>query len=219
MPIFTKDQSRVYFAHIPKTAGIAVYIAFIEGGWQIANVTSRDFPGSTLNILKDRFGIETIPLTGRRFRYRGPLQHAPASVWRFWGRFDDRFAVVRHPVAKLRSSLRYQHQMFHSDKDLGRFVRQTLDGLRADTSRTRSTFGGHFRRQSDFITAKTHIFKFEEDWQDALCAHFGLPAGSLPQVNVSRKDPIDLTPSDLDWIAQFYARDFAKFGYAPGDTA
>ncbi len=213
MPIFEKDGRRVYFAHIPKTAGIAIYVTLIEGGWTISNVQSGDFPGSTANILRERFGIDKVPNRGRKFRFRGPMQHAPAIVWRFWGPFDASFAVVRHPLARMKSSLRYLHALGHTDKPFDDFVRETMDLARSDPDKIIRNQGIHFRRQSDFVRRSTRIFRFEDDWQGGIARMMGLPVRDMERINASVSRPIPLIPEDIAWACKTYARDYRSFGY------
>lgn len=210
MPIFEKAGQRVYFAHIPKTAGIAIYVALIDGGWKISNVQSGDFRGSTARILQEKFGIEQIPNKGRKFRYRGPMQHAPSIVWRFWGPFDASFAVVRHPLSRMRSSLRYLHATFNAEKPFDDFVRATMDQARNDCSTL-----VHFRRQADYVRRSTKIFHFEGDWQGGIARMMDLPATTVDRINTSAPRPVPLTPDDLAWARKAYAGDFRRFGYDP----
>ena len=44
MPILEKHGQRVLFAHIPKTAGTSIYLAFAAAGWRILNLSENPEP-------------------------------------------------------------------------------------------------------------------------------------------------------------------------------
>lgn len=213
MPIFRKNGKSVFFAHIPKTAGTSIYVLFLRNGWSLSNFTPSVFPGSTFERLKSEFGIEDIPKEGRRWGYRGTLQHAPASVWRHWPRCDESFAIVRHPVDRYISALRYRHQTFSSHVPWDDFLTNNRAKLQRPFRRVSRLYDGHFRPQVSFVTHATQIFRFEEDWGRALCDRYDLDGADIPFVNRSAEAPITLSPEDRAWITRYYRRDFTRFGY------
>lgn len=219
MPIFEKDGRRIMFAHIPKTAGTALIMAFVGAGWRMSNHDMSDYPGSTWNKLRDTFGVDHIPKQGRAFRYPHPLQHAPRIVWRTWGPFDESFAVVRHPEDRLISALKYHFTLQSAFDDLDRFAADRIGYARSRPWGPWLALGGHMIRQSAFLGPETVIFRFEEDWQPELCARYGLDPQALRRHNVSPPRPLSLPDDAMAWARRYYAPDFARLDYAPRTAA
>jgi len=212
MPIFTKNDQRIYFAHIPKTAGTSIYLLFVRNGWAVSNLSPADYPGSTSEMLKSECGITHIPKEGRRWGYRGSLQHAPARVWQRWQRCDESFSIVRQPEERFVSALRYRHQVFHGDLSWEAFLEHLRKTLYTSWQMER-LYDGHFRPQVQFITPATRILKFEEDWGAKLCEWYDLNPSDLKVTNQSKKSKISLSAEDRAWITRRYKADFRRFGY------
>jgi hypothetical protein len=150
----------------------------------------------------------------RRPRFT-PLQHVPYDVWKSWGEFDDIFSIVRHPAARLQSSLKYH---FRNTQDLTEFHNFCQHKLRIAKSKPWglwSTMGGHLIPQTYFLSKDVQIYKFEKDWKTQICNQFGLEFEDFPVVNVSRPShPMD-EEMILDWAIKNYYCDFKNFEYEP----
>jgi hypothetical protein len=71
--------------------------------------------------------------------------------------------------------------------------------------------------QSAFVGPKTRVLRFEESWQQALCARYDLALDTLPRVNSSKTSaPLHLSADIKAQIERRSAKDYKRFGY---DTA
>lgn len=214
MPILVKNDRQIYFAHIPKTAGTSIYLAFAAAGWTIENLSQNRAAQSAFSLLRDSYGITRIARRGRMFRFPHPPQHVPRIIWRTWGPFEDSFAVVRHPMARLKSALKYHHRISNSPETLADFAEQKLQFALARPWNHWRTLGGHMIPQSAYIGPDTHVLRFEEDWQQALCARYDLNPETLPVVNTSPPSaPLEFSARMQARIERRYGRDYRRFGY------
>ena len=170
MPIFEKDGREILFAHIPKTGGTSIYLAFAAAGWRVINLQPREDPQSAFHALREQFGVDRIEQRGLRIRRLGPVQHMPSAVWRLWGPFEESFAIVRHPVARLESATAYHHRLQRISEPLPDFAARVLSSAQKKILGPWRTLGGHLIPQNRFVLKDTRIFYFEEDWVQALRA-------------------------------------------------
>lgn len=217
MPIFTKSTRRVYFAHIPKTAGSAICLAFLRSGWSIANVDTRARPGRLGAILAQEAGLTEIPFEGTRDGLDTDAQHAPHHVWQGWGPFETSFAIVRHPADRYLSALRYKFSRRRRLASFARFRRRvardlliSLDGDGVPRPRV-------FRHQIDYLGPGTEVVRYEDDWPARLVRRFDLAPGSLDAVNVGQGPAPELQPSEAALVLGLYRSDFSRLGYCGSD--
>lgn len=131
------------------------------------------------------------------------------------------FAVVRHPVKRMISEYKWATEKSTGAEtlakmDFGQYLRFMFDNYRRDEN----VAAGHFKPQVRFVGEKvTKIFKYEAGLdnivrdviRDVGLTHDNLPR--LPSVNSSSGRTVVPTASDLALIQEFYAEDFAAFGY------
>lgn len=218
MPIVRIADKLVYFAHVPKCAGTAVEL-----------------------YLQRRFG----PLGLRDTRYllrpealrwsKSSPQHIDIEALEYLlpvSFFATRFAVVRHPVARISSVFRYQRDIETTiDPNLG--FRDWLDDLAEQGDRDPYYLDNHPRPMCDFIPEGAEIFRMEDglaplvDWLDAQAGtQDGAREIPLSNSYAQRlaKDmtqpgpPPEITAEIKDRIATLYAKDFERFGYDIDDT-
>lgn len=215
MPIFTKNDRRVYFAHIPKTAGSAVYLMFLGAGWHVSNLETGTGKKRIGYHIKTRFGITDIPIEGDRHGFDRVLQHAPAEIWQNWGPFDDSFAVTRHPEARFQSALRYLYGLFRRDVTFQSFSRKKIKDLKRKFRDDPASVDAHFQPQHTFVGERTFLSRYEDDWAGALRTRYDLGPAPAERINVSPPAAETLGFLDRAWLRRVYAEDYARFDYPP----
>lgn len=136
---------------------------------------------------------------------------------------DLSFGVVRDPLARLRSEYAHQHRSPYLFRRLlawgSSFSLWTRVALLAARENP-YIFDSHIRPQADFLPSDARVFRFEDGldkvvtWIDQIAPVEGgldhMPH-SLPSRKLRRKP--DLGPEELALVADFYAKDYASFGY------
>jgi len=193
---------------VPKTAGIAVYCAFVESGWKISNVTVRCDAHSAFSLLKRRYGVSHIPKVGITFGYKHSLQHAPAFLWRLWGDVDDSFAIVRDPLDRFISSMRYRYKYSsHGFKSLDAYIENVLCDVKRHPFHIYTRYAGHLIPQHWFLSDKTFVCRYEDEWQVALVNRYGLNVDVFRKENVSEKYSAAISSELLGWVEKVYRYD------------
>ena len=214
MPVFEKDGERVLFVHIPKTAGTAVYLAFVASGWRISHMEVRPGPGTAASLLAERAGLHDIDAgPAMPFWLKVPSQHAPHLVWRRWRDINQSFAIIREPISRFKSSMRYFHERRQRTESIADFTRIYTDRLKRSRLSAWAMMHGHLIPQNRMIGPETRVFRYEENWQSEICRRYGLDADALQRVNVSRPEPLDLDAGQLRVLKRVYRRDFSTLGY------
>ncbi|WP_413873601.1 sulfotransferase family 2 domain-containing protein [Albidovulum sp.] len=210
MPIFRINDKLHYYAHVPKCAGSSVeaYLA-------------RRF--GTLAFVNTRFLADPEP---QRWTKSSP-QHLPLDAFHKLIPEDwiaSSFAVVRHPVKRLVSAFQFQVEVEGTVAPLWSIDEWFDDWLKRKDS---EPFGydNHIRPMADLVPEDAACFQMEQGL-DPVVAHLDRIAGnkegerSITPENVRKKkmgtDSERLKPSKetLARIADYYAEDFRRFGYA-----
>jgi hypothetical protein len=217
MPIFEKDHRRIYFVHIPKNAGSAVYLLLMQNGWSVSNVDTTRGRRRIGRVLYDRFGIIDIPKQGDIYDFHGPRQHAPSGVWNRWGPFDFSFAVCRNPYTRLLSALKYECFTVRGEQDFEEYKSKRLAEVRNIIDKRPHRVPVVFMRQSKFVDVDTLIFRYEDAWVFHICKMLELKDTQSYVTNASANASVALSESDRDWARAYYAQDFSRFGYNPNE--
>ena len=215
MPILTKGDQRVYFAHPPKNAGSACCVAFVRAGWKLSNVdTSAKRKGRLGYKLLKEFGIEEVPNEPNRFGFKGSIQHAPAEIWENWAPFTSTFAISRNPYARFESAIKHYFRVHGT----GSNPDATVSRLKSDLEKQRNQGNGEvsqlFRPQVDYVNKNTRIFRIEDNWISELSEVYDLGLAELETVNKAGRYDWEVSDADLEFAKDFYAEDFAYFGYS-----
>jgi hypothetical protein len=221
MPILYKNDQRILFSHIPKTAGTSLYVWFADNGWLISNLALIKHLGTGREFNK-RYGITQCQMEGTLPDSVSP-QHAVANDMINWGKFTSEFCIVRHPIDRFISELQYCFPSWCQNMGMKKFnadiVRQYVKLFLEQTINNPympNTFrDNHIRPQVDFIRPGMTILHFEADWQTTLCQQYNL-TGRCPQINQGNL-PINFqsffTKSMRRCLETFYRDDFLKLGY------
>ena len=186
MPYFHHLQrGRTLFIHIPKAGGSSISQWIRDAGYTLNKISMQD---------------------GARF------QHAVADIYKEWGHFDYKFMVVRDPLQRFASMLRYRG--ICGDADV--HAKAILDKAENDlVDRMDLTWQGHIPHQSAFYSEGVEVFKFEENFGEQLqkALQIDLP---FPKINVSKggADVSHLSPKTIERVKEFYSSDYEMFGYS-----
>jgi len=224
MPIFYKNRKRVLFVHIPKTAGLSVSHWFIENYWYATNFSVHG-SGDT-KVLFDKFGIHSIPVEGIQKKGVTP-QHMHAEIFSQWGAFSSAFVIVRHPLTRLLSELKYYYivhlnnnnHLEDTEKNFIEFSFQYIDRVLNLVKQNPSVQDNHIRPQVDFLAKNLKILKFEDNWIETIAKDYDLKT-PIPRLNYTREQPfhkytLPFKNGILDDIIKFYRKDFEILNYEP----
>ncbi|MEL6647475.1 MAG: sulfotransferase family 2 domain-containing protein [Pseudomonadota bacterium] len=215
MPLFKINSDLHFFAHVPKCAGASVEVYLRKRFGEIAFQNSR-----------------YLSLTEEQRWTRSSPQHVDVAslellIPRKW--LASSFAVVRHPVSRLRSAFDFQRvgeKSIPEDTDINDWL--------ANWAKTRAAqpfqFDNHARPAHDLIPKGATVFRLE-DGIDGIVAHLDRLEGqkrgprALPHENKSRggsdyaaaQSP--LTDASMALIQEIYKVDFDRFGYACEDVS
>ena len=208
MPFFIKQNKIIYFCHIPKCAGSSLYYAFAEAGWSIFNVQKRLSSDSTYMTLLTGFGIDSSKTLSSPRLTLYSSQHAPYSQWKNWCKADSSFAILRDPVERFKSAIKYQYprlnRKFSTPTAYSKFILRLLKFFPYSSSLICDL---HFLPQHKFCSPDTILYSFSGDWKSMISSQYQL--NSIPLVNRSAPEfEVSLTRSDISFLKSFYRLDY-----------
>ena len=212
MPILKKNNKTIYFAHIPKTAGTSVYSLFVELGWKIGNIRRSENPNSSFQKLKSEFGNNIFLDNIHTLNFPHPIQHATYKTWKKWGPFDESFSILRDPIERFKSELKYQYQIKdgNSEIDFKSFVEKKIMLLSVRPWFFYRGSAGHLIPQHYFIGEKTILFDYDGDWLNNLSKRYDLHARTEEiRKNVSNSQlQVEINYTTIKILKLFYYRDY-----------
>lgn len=214
-------KHRIIFLHLPKTAGTSVERWFLD----LRGLRPLD---------EGALGVFTNPRRARLERANGHASLEMVEDLVFGGDIppDFRlFTIVRDPLARLLSEWSYRR--VPSPRRLGFGLRLPLRLMLAEAAEPPHPLApwlrdlrAHLRPQSAFLRGRAaervRVLRFETLARDfaALQADWGLPVTPLPRENTTARKRRP-TPAQLiraaTFARDFYAEDYAQFGYALPD--
>jgi len=199
VPLAHYNGQVIFFAHVPKTGGSSVEEYLIR----------RFGPLSLIDRNKQRgvrgtgLIVPTTHLTAVDLAELIPPDVAYS------------FTVVRDPVARLMSEYRYQTNVsWMSRLGFSTWLRVMLHAARTEPR----LHENHIRPQNDLVPEGTVVFHLENGF-DAMTTQLDKITGSsAPNIKVGHWKPrehkeIPLKRQDAELISEFYAADYARFGY------
>lgn len=208
MPIFRINDQLHYYAHVPKCAGAAIedYLIARFGPLAFRDMMEGEVP-------KSHRWIRSSP------------QHVPVSALERLVPMDwlqSSFAVVRHPVRRLISAFFFARDVngrLPLATDFNTWFTEAAGFIGKDPYRN----GGHLEPQATFIPPGSRVFRLEDGidriipYLDRLAGNEDGPRHVAPR-NVgfwrSEEATPALTPQNLALVAEVYADDFSRYGYA-----
>lgn len=210
MPIFEKNKRRIYFAHIPKTAGTTVYYAFAHAGWRIGNIRKSDNPKSTYQMMKAEFGSDIFIDDFNECSHIFPLQHVPHRIWKKFGSFDESFAILRDPLERFKSELKYRYKIKSANQDFEVFAQAQINQIKRRPWIFYRGFAGHLLPQHYFLASETKLFLMESDWIEEIAIHFDLKIefNDLRKNTSDEKLDINLKATEKLLLRFIYYKDY-----------
>ncbi len=188
MPLARIADKILYFAHIPKTGGSSVE-AYLDAKGPVA--------------LRFRRRLGWSATTAQHMDARVHTKLVPD------GFFDESFAVLRDPMARMLSEYRYRLDRFEGQRSFDDWVRAAFDAYRRDGD----VYDNHIRPQAEFLRPGMVLFRLEMglepvfDWIDTVTGTEAASREIWEKRSAAAK--VDVTDAIRDEITAFYAADFA----------
>lgn len=210
MPVIKIAGKLVYFAHVPKCAGTSVE-HYLRDRFEAVGLLDWAY----LDQPEDTRWSRTSP---QHIDVDSLDRLMPLSL------FDEVFALVRHPVTRLKSVFCFQRDAADQIPK-GMAFSTWLSGL---ATAPPFYLDNHVLPMARLVPKGSQVFRLEEgmhpviDWLDALAGNADGPR-EMPATNrlgelldVLGRSPgpaVDVSAADMDVIRTLYAEDFQRFGY------
>ena len=206
MPIFRMATGLGYFTDVPGCGGVAV----------VRHLEARFGPLA----FHDRTHTDAPRI--KRWSRTSPQHIGRATLGRLFPAdfFVASFALVRHPVDRLRAVYAFQRDVegaIPRSTDFGDWLEDVAERMDAEPW----VFDNAVRPMADMIPDDAEMFRLEEGtaaldaWLDRVAGAPGPALGPVPPTGLD----VEVTPFDRDRIAEIYAADFRRFGYAADGPA
>jgi hypothetical protein len=196
MPLFRLQNQVVLFVHIPKTGGHALGESFKAAGAKLAlyEVGLRPFSQCELPHMQ----AEVLQRTAEP------------------GFYDFAFAVCRNPYDRLASEYRMQSRN-QRQPPFDVWVREVLKACRRDPY----VHDNHIRPQHEFVFKDCNVLRYENGLEEVqkFLSKRGVEVPKPPDERREEQRCFDVATNTVDRIRRFYTKDFAAFGYDPGDLS
>ena len=203
---YQSQHKNIFHIHIPRTAGRYITNIFLGNKFQVNYMNYNEFYE----------GIEVPHL-------HYPLYNNLPDV-----KDSDHFTIVRHPFEKFKSALQviikvrdYPIEIYDKLKD-----KDWLFNFLEHSRVHRQYHQNHFRRQSDFISPKVHIYKFEDgfgvkfiDWMNdkfdlqLTRVNYDFNVFHIPSESESLPNKAEIDPVVEDHIRDYYSKDYENLKY------
>ena len=209
MPICLTNKKNVLFIHIPRTGGTNILNALAKNGYSFL---SQKYPESNNQVSSEHLTSEEVNKI---------LSQNNINV-------DFEFTVVRNPYTKLESEYFYRFKSIFRLKKWGmktlsllksfsgfnNFIKKELNIAKNNPSYRLN----HFRTQTKFLSSKTRIYKYENNFidlkKDLLSYGIDFQLGKKQfKGRLSKMYKIKWEKSTLQLVNEYYKDDFEAFGY------
>lgn len=210
MPLFRINHDLHYFAHVPKCAGASVEIYLRKRFGDLGFLN-----GQYMNLPEEQRWTRSSP------------QHVDVASLNLlvppkW--LASSFAVVRHPVARLRSAFDFQRtgeKTIPDDTDINDWLARWAETRGAQPFQ----FDNHIRPATELVPKAATVFRLE-DGIDGIVAHLDALEGkqrgprALSHENKSRsgadylQEQASFSDRSMGLIKEIYKGDFKRFGYS-----
>ena len=207
MPTFTHTPSekKVFFAHIPRTAGRYVEANFL---WR-NNFTWDELPLDTGNgVMTDLHGAEIAHWHNEIYEEHLDVKDIP------------NFSIVRNPFDRFISGSVYLKRIYGNDSQELFEDENLFFSMLANIPMMDPSFSANwFRSQVDFMTDRTKIWKYEDGMSDNFVKWISDIIGVDLKFDEDIEYPkskdegnkLDKTPKLIDNLRQLYRKDIEQF--------
>ena len=197
MPLFEKNNLRIFFVHIPKTGGTSIE------QW-LKNEARMSFYGD------EHPTPEAYVTSPQHLRYTD-MEKILGENFCDWA-----FALTREPYKRLESEYRWLYNNFDLSRIPLKFSEWAIKSMHQASIDPRY-LDNHIRPQSDFLADDVDVFKLEDGLDivakkvsDVL--NLDTPT-KMSKKNISNTLHLEWSDEALAIANDFYAEDFIRFGY------
>ena len=210
-------DNRLFYIHIPRCAGRFVRELMITNGYPVSHYKFYD-------------KIKTVDKVFELSHLHYPLYNEVLPIVKNM----PHIAVVRNPLDRFHSALKAASHNFLKKELSEEVIRRMSSGeyfFNFIEKATRNNEGNWFRPQSEFISDKTHIWKFEEGFGESFFSwlenfEIDIKIKSSP---VPLNNKYDNKSYPNEWahlvykfdkhVKKYYEKDYEKFKYEPEKPA
>lgn len=200
MPLYRHNDRAILLIHIPKTGGSSIEEMLVEAG--------------ALQALKFHKRLDYSACTPQHMHWELLCRWVPKSFYNF------SLVIVRNPFDRLASEYAWRVRL--ADEPIASFNDWVRTALRR-YEKNPFVHDNHIRPQVEFVGPTVKVFKLEDGLDSAAKMAFrrlGITyrKPTLPHVRKSKHVVLDVEQSLLAQIQEFYAADFAAYGYDPEEV-
>lgn len=205
MPFFKKDNNHLYYVHIPRTSGRYIREIFLFNRYE-----------SEFDDTFDTYRVNDIVSSHLHY----PFYNYYLSADNF-----PNFTIIRNPIDKIWSALDIAYKRHNKENFLKDLENKSFFFDYIDYERSHESYHNNwFMPQINFVSHKTHIYKFEKGIDKNFISWINKTIGlNLEYLNEKRyprmkeevlyKEKNQITRKIKNNIKEYYIEDFRKFGY------
>lgn len=205
MSVFKKDDSYVFFVHIPKAGGSTIEKTFSSSGWQLSYYDAGG--PKSLNFIR-----KTSPQHMDKYQYNAIFD---------LGKFKVVFTCVRDPITRFKSemAMRFGNDFSRDINENNQFALKLIKRYLSNEL----AFDGHLRPQADYIVPGVRVYKLESGMSqiiESLDQDYGLSLNYDGSQVLSREKKSGYKSSDIllspyieDYIKDIYSEDYNLLDY------
>ena len=200
MPIFFKNNKKVFFIHIPKCGGTSIekFLAAASGNIEFFSHDKHKLSPCTPQHI-DRTLIHSFFFQGTNdFQY---------------------MAIFRHPLMRIIS------EYFHANRNLNKpfTFDQWVVRILKKAKHNKYIRDNHLRNQVDFLVENATVFHFDNGLNKPIifslnALDISIPINNIPHERKYKKYNITISKKSMQLINDFYKKDFEFFGYGMVNT-
>jgi len=153
VPVFSKDNKKILFIHIPKAGGSTIENIFLKSGYAMEYHDHGKKKKNSLNSVRK---------CSPQHMHRDLINEIFIEE-----SFDLIFTIIRNPINRFRSELAFRFKDSENIKEdqISKWVRRTLKKV---YPRDNYIYDNHIRPQNEFIMKSSKVFKLEDGIENIL---------------------------------------------------